>query len=77
MKPIEFPEQNVIWAKNQKEYQPLPAHTDQRQTVSCWKLEWRERIKLFFTGKLWLQQMNFGEPLQPQFMTVDKPFESR
>lgn len=75
MKPIEFSEQNIVWAKNQKEYQALPAFTDERQTVSCWKLNWYERLKLLITGNLWLHQMNFGEALQPQYITVDKPFQ--
>lgn len=34
----------------------------------------RERLKLLITGKLWLRQKNFGQPLQPQLPTVDTPF---
>ncbi len=74
MKPIEFPEQTIVWAKDQPEYQPLPAYTDERQTVSCWYLSFKERLKLLITGKLWLQQMNFGDKLQPQYITADYPF---
>lgn len=74
MEPIEFLEQTTVWARNQPPYRPLPAYTDDKQTVTCWKLNWRERFKLFLTGKMWFQQMNFGEKLQPQYMTVDKPF---
>lgn len=75
MEPTTFPEQTTVWAKNQKEdYKPLPAYSDETQTVTCWKLTWYERIKILFTGKMWFQQMNFGQKLQPQYMTVDKPF---
>jgi hypothetical protein len=74
MIPIEFPQQTVIWAKNQPPYLPLPAYTNDKETISCWKLTWRERFKLLITGVFWLRQMNFGEKLQPQAPTVDIPF---
>lgn len=74
MKPIEFPEQTVVWAENQSEYRPLPAWTDSRETISLWQLTWRERLTVLFTGRLWLRQCNFGEPLQPQLPTVETPF---
>lgn len=32
MTPIEFPEQTIVWAKNQPPYLPLPAYTDERET---------------------------------------------
>lgn len=76
MKPIEFPQQTMVWAKNQPPYLPLPAFVDELETISCWKLTWRERCKLFFTGRLWLRQSNFGARLQPQAPTVDMPFLS-
>ena len=75
MKPIEFPEQTIVWAKNQPPYLPLPAYTDDRETISCWQLTWMERIKVMLFGRLWLRQLNFGAALQPQSPTVDAPFE--
>ena len=74
MTPIEFPEQTIVWAKDQPEYQPLPAYTDERQTISCWALTWRERIRVLWTGRLWLRQLNFGGALQPQLPEVVSPF---
>lgn len=74
MKPIEFPEQTQVWAKNQPPYLPLPAYTDERETISLWTLTWRERFKVLFTGRLWLRQLNFGSALQPQAPSVDRPF---
>lgn len=77
MTPADFPEQSIIVAKDQPEYMPLPAHIDRRfpaQTMTfCWRLTWRERLKLLFTGKLWHQVMTFGMPLQPQLLLVEKP----
>lgn len=74
MTPIEFKEQTIVWSKNQPPYLPLPAYTDDRQTISCWKLDIIERIKVLLFGKLWLRQMNFGAPLQPQAPSIDTPF---
>jgi hypothetical protein len=76
MKPVEFPQQNRVWAKNQPQYLPLPAYSDDTYTHSFWKLSWRERFKVFFFGRIWLSQMNRGNPLQPQRMSVDSPFET-
>lgn len=82
MKPVEFPEHNVKIAESQKEYRTLPAYsddtTDQRHMICCWKLSFRERIKLLFTGKLWLSVMRFRDhhgvtnPLQPLLPSVHK-----
>ena len=77
MNPIGFPEQTIVWAENQPPYLPLPAYTDERETISLWSLSWRERLKVLFTGRLWLRQLNFGRALQPQALTVDCPFVRR
>lgn len=77
MKPVDFPEQNSIFAKDQPEYQPLPAcRTSDGQVISCWALTWRERFKLLFTGRMWLSQLTFGARLQPQLPSVTSPFAS-
>lgn len=66
MKPIEFKEMNIIIAKDQPEYLPLPALIDLRgKVISCWKVTLKERIILLFTGKLFLSQLAFNQPLQP------------
>lgn len=77
MKPVEFPEQTVVWAKDQPEYRPLPAYSNERETISCWHLTWRERMTLLVRGRLWLRQMNFGGPLQPQLPQTENPFEAQ
>jgi len=75
MKPIHFPEANVTFAENQKEYTPLPAlrhSTPQGEVISCWKLSVWERLQILFTGKLWVMLMTFQEPLTPSYFTVKK-----
>lgn len=74
MLPVKFPEMTGILARDQKEYLPLPVWQDQTQTISQWKLDWRDRFKLLFTGRLWLRQYHFGGDLQPQAPSVDYPF---
>lgn len=74
MTPIEFPEQTMVWAKDQPPYLPLPAFVNERETISLWSLTWAERFRLLWTGRLWLRQMNFGAPLQPQAPTTESPF---
>ena len=74
MTPIEFPQQTIVWARNQPPYRPLPAYTDSRQTISLWALTWKERLLVLVHGRVWLLQMNFGEALQPQTPSVQSPF---
>lgn len=77
MKPIEFPQQNAVLAKDQPEYQPLPVCQvpDAHGTViSCWQLTWRERWQLLWSGRLWLSQLTFRQLLQPQLPSVQSPF---
>lgn len=74
--PINFPEVNCTYAETQPEYMRLPTFKDATPlgiVTSCWKLTWRERIKLFFTGRVWVQQMSFHERLQPQCICIDSP----
>ena len=74
MKPIEFNEQNSVYAENQPEYLPLPSHKTQDGIVtSCWSLSWKERFNLLFTGKIWWSNFTFNNPLQPQKPSVKKP----
>lgn len=76
MTPASFPEQTVVFAKDQSDYLPLPAHvTDDGYGVAtfCWRLTWRERIRLLINGKLWHQVMTCRGPLQPQKILTEKP----
>jgi hypothetical protein len=75
MKPIEFKHQNVVFAKNQPEYMPLPAlklDTPQAEVISCWKMSFRERIKVLFTGCIWVSLMSFNKPLTPSYISVNR-----
>ncbi len=80
MKPIPFKESNVTYGKNQPEYLPLPAYHDHEQggrIFHCWKLTLRERVKVLFTGRLWINVLTFNRPPQPIKPMVDSPFTGR
>ena len=75
MKPIKFKYCNVVYAENQPEYQNLPAlklETDNGEIISCWKLSFKERLIILFTGKMWLSLLSFNKPLTPSFLSVNR-----
>lgn len=75
MKPIHFKHENIVFAKDQPEYQPLPAlrlDTPECQVISCWKLSFKERVKILFTGRMWISLMSFNKPLTPIFLSVNR-----
>jgi hypothetical protein len=79
MKLVEFPQQTVVIAKDQPQYIPMPAYQAQDDVtglnICCWKLSWRERLKLLVTGKIWHRILTFNQPMQPQLLQVHTPFK--
>ena len=77
MKLTNFPEQTVVIAKDQPQYNPLPAYKfkddPQGRIACCWSLSLRERIAVLFGGRIWHQILTFNQPLQPQLLSIDKP----
>lgn len=75
MKPIKFKEQNIIFAENQQEYEPLPAcklNNASGDVISCWKLSFKEKLRILITGKLWVRLSSFHKPLTPSYFTTKK-----
>lgn len=75
MKPTEFKEKNTVFGEGQKEYLPLPVYLDDGpygHVVSYWKLSIKERFLVLLYGRVWLSQMCFHKPLQPQLVAADK-----
>ena len=77
MIPVTFPEHNCVYGAGQEEYQPLPVHRSRPPYVtvtSCWQLTAEEIDYLRqHGGRIWVQQLTFGSPLQPQLVSVEKP----
>lgn len=73
MKPVEFEEQNVIFAKDQPQYTPLPAYRqDDGIVITCWELSEEEKKQVAETGRIWLGISTFNNPLQPIYCTTLK-----
>jgi hypothetical protein len=78
MKPIEFKEQNIVFGKDQPPYLPLPAYQDDDRggrIFHCWKMTFIERIKVLFTGEIWVSVLNFQNPPQPIRLMVNSPWD--
>ena len=74
MRPIGFKMQNAVYAKDQPEYIPLPVykHNDSMLCVSsCWRMSLVERVKVLFTGVVWLTMPTFGKPLTPAILEIE------
>ena len=66
MKPIDFKNSNVVYAKDQPEYLSLPAHrTEDGKVTTCWELSLVDRIRALIYGRIYLQTLTFNNPLQP------------
>ena len=67
MEIVDFKEKNIVIAKDQPPYLPLPAYrTKDGEVTSCWGLNFRERIKLLFTGRIYFTLLTFNQKIQPQ-----------
>lgn len=76
MQPVKFKESNIIFGENQPQYQPLPAFLDEEGTVvTVWKLSLWERIRVLFTGRLYMITMTFKSPVQPMLPTIYNPLK--
>lgn len=74
MNPIKFEEYNCVYAENQEEYLSLPVHkSDDGIVTSCWQASLKEKLKLLFFGKIYIQVMTFNKPLQPIKVSILKP----
>lgn len=78
MKPINFKQANVIFAKDQPEYNPLPAYKipeDPEGTIiTKWELTPEELNEINETGCLYLKVLTFNYPPQPVLLTTQNPF---
>jgi len=75
MKPVEFKHQNIVFAEGQPEYESLPAlliDSPQGEVISCWKMSFKERVKVLFFGRVWVSLMSFNKPLTPSYISVNR-----
>lgn len=64
----------IVFAKDQPEYRQLPAiRLDDGTVITRWRLTWRERLRVLWTGSIWLDILTFNRPLQPLRPSVEHP----
>ena len=76
MRGIDFPQANKSLVPPEGEEDnvyTLRVWSDGSRCISKWKLTWRERFKIFFTGVLWFDCWGSTHP--PINHYVDNPFE--
>lgn len=64
MKPIDFPQSTKVLQRpssmTENECSPLHVWSDGKQCVSCWKPSFIERLKILFTGNVWIGVLSGG-----------------
>ena len=77
MRAVKFKEANKVLTKPEgwtdDECFSLHVWNDGQKSISCWKPSIRERIKLLFTGKIWLWVYS-GYTAPPVLVDVRTPF---
>jgi hypothetical protein len=74
MKPTNFPNANkVLKATPGQEGEVIDLHvwSDGQHCVSCWKMSWRDRIRVLFTGTVWFWAMGRTHP--PVLLEAESP----
>ena len=75
MKPIKFKEANKNLLKPQsmtdEECSSLWVYTDGEQCISCWKMNWKQRIMALLFGRVWLSVLS-GQTQPPGWVDCDK-----
>lgn len=76
MRPIPFPQQNMVLAEHQPQYESMPCHWDRNTgaCIGCFELTDAERAAIASGDPLWLWQYTFGRPFQPVSLTTDNPW---
>jgi len=75
MKPVKFKECNVIFAEQQNQYNDLPAlkyENREGNVITSWKMSPWERLRILFTGRVWINTLTFNRDLQPVFVSVKR-----
>jgi hypothetical protein len=64
----------VIYAKNQPQYNRLPSiRMGAGEVITRWHMTWRERLRALLRGDVYLRVLTFNEPLQPLAMSTEPP----
>lgn len=75
MEPIHFPEETKTLGKPagwaDEDCGPLPVFNDGVQSISLWKMSWRERFSALIFGRIWLRVV-FGYTQPPVLLEAKR-----
>lgn len=77
MKPCKFPEVTETARGGNSGRVPvddLPKYRDGYYTISCWRADWRERLRIMVTGRVWLSVITGESRPQPAAVLSETPF---
>lgn len=76
MKPIKFMGSNTTYTAEGCGGLPALVANDaegQPRIISCWRMNWQQRLKVLLTGRIWLDIWGTIQP--PVALEVDRPFK--
>lgn len=69
MRPVDFEQANGTLTGGPAEsfgteddVSDLPVYRDESETISCWKASFKERLRVLFTGRVWLRSASQIHP---------------
>jgi hypothetical protein len=72
MKPKIFHGHNIVFGKDQPQYQPLPAlRMPDGEVITCWELTDDEIERISKNKCIYLSQLTFNGPLQPIMLMAE------
>lgn len=75
-RPIAFPGHNYVYKAPEglgDKIGDLPVHRTGAQHTTCWQLHWKDRIRILFTGRIWVLQLSHQMP--PMSVQVANPLK--
>jgi len=72
MKPIKFKESSGMFIGATNDIKPLPVYQNDDEIISCWKVSLKDKLKILFSGKVWLHVK--GTTMPPVFINSSFPF---
>lgn len=79
--PIDFPESNSVQTgydteddKDMPNVEDLHSYRTEVETISCWKLSFKDIFKLIFRRVIWVRLYNMNQPCQPISIETTTPF---
>lgn len=80
MKPVNFKDSNKTLTKpdsmTDEECSSLHIFNDGTYCISCWRLTFKDLIRIIFTRKVWLW-IHSGKTQPPVYIGAEFPFENR